>query len=652
MTPPNYEDKTESGPAKGERSTEDQTSKEERACCLVERCRKESLDYYEEKFRQFNYFDRLYIKGAAKSNVPYGRANLELPLAFQQIEPFVSQLTETMIGEAPYISYEGRSQGDSAVAEQISNFTQYQLDTGGFAPAYIQYLRNLGKYGTSVMKAPWETEVIEIENETEVVEPVLGADGQPVIDLMTGEIQTSTRVDTQIEDLVKHDGPRFYNLPIFDFLVPRSAVSSDVQRMDWVIHRLYRTPEEILNNPNYELNRDKIEELLDSDYEDEKEETQNAGQVREQAYQDYLEQKNSKGASKFGGKIEVLEWWGNFRLAKGEFSKPCLIVIALLEDGPTVLRMGKNPLKFKFKPFVMSNDYPIEGEPYGYGELHHIKGLVEESTALRNARLDVANISLNSPWLVERQAGVNLRELYTAPNHVVLTNDNAGIKRLDMGGVTPSSVQELARIDFDIQNTTEIINPRQDVSSVGAAFGSTATGVNFLGAKANLRLLTKARLQEETFFKPLAMMLNWYNKDLLTEETFYRTYDEESPYSHIGPDAFLTEVDFKPTSNPQKLSVGERRDNMSYLLQTVAQIEKVKPGTSRLTKLLKEVYKISGFSHPEEYVNEEQKTVLQLPTGQMIDEQGQPIQVIPVDEGGNPVEQQPPTQEPGMLPEG
>src|SRR3990172_1257046 len=77
--------------------------REERAIKLVLRCKEESSAFYDEKFKNFNYFDRLYIKGAAKTNVPYGRANLELPLAFQQIEPFVSQMTETLLSEVPYI---------------------------------------------------------------------------------------------------------------------------------------------------------------------------------------------------------------------------------------------------------------------------------------------------------------------------------------------------------------------------------------------------------------------------------------------------------------------------------------------------------------------------------------------------------------------
>lgn len=601
----------------------------ERVCC----CKKESQDFYEAKFAKFNYFDRLYIKGASKSNTPYGRANLELPLAFQQIEPFVSQMTETMVGEAPYIAYEGRgnSGSDDDPAEQITDYTQYQLETGEFIPSWITFCRNLGKYGTAIMKVVWHTEIKEIETEEEI--PKL------VIDPKTNTLVQTTETITKVEDYVEHDGPMFHNRSLFDVFVPPSATSCNVQALPWIIDRLYRYPDQLLDNPNYSRGHKKLKQILQqSDLDDEDDVPKNT--ITDNSKKLSEDQKNpGKGDKKYSGLIEVLEWWGDFAPTKGGKKIPYLLVVALLGDEKILLRADKNPLKFKFKPFVASNDYPIEGEFYGYGELDHIKGLVEESTALRNARLDVANMSLNRMWLVERSSGVNIRDLYSAPNKVILTTDNSGIRELDAGGVTPSSVNELARIDFDIQNTTEIVNPRQDVSSVGAAFGGTATGVNFLSAKSNLRLLTKARLLEETFFKPLAMMLNWYNRDLVTDDMFYRVRDgdKSNPYM-ISPEAFLTPVDFKPTSNPQKLSIAEKKDNMAYLLQTVAQVEKAKPGLNNLVELMKQVYKLSGFPHPERYVNPQQTTVLQTLQGQLVDTQGQPVQVVPVDEKGQPID--------------
>lgn len=614
---------------------------EERAINLVLDCKQESLDFYEEKFKTFNYYDLLYIRGAKKRNVPYGRANLELPLGFQQVEPYVDQMSATMAGEAPYIAYTGRGPEDDQVAQEITDFTQYQIECGSFYPAYVNYLRNLGKYGTAAMKVPWETEYKEVFDEQEV--PITEMQINPATGLPE-KVIVGTQIERIPRDYKIHDGPKFYNKSLFDIFIPKSATSPNVQKMSWIIDRTYHTIEDLINNPNYARAKDKLKKFLDSDDDDNDESDFGISNIKDESKRISVEQNNpSKGSAKFQGQWEVLEWWGDFKFERGGDKKPALLTIAVLEDENICLRLDENPTKYKFKPFLMSNNYSVDGEPYGYGELHHIKGLIEESTALRNARLDVANISLNRVWLVERQAGVNLRELYTAPNKIILTNDLNGIKPMDMGSVTPSSVQELARIDFDIQNTTEIVNPRQDVASVGGAFSGTATGVNYLSGKSNRRLLSKARLQEETFFKPLAQMLNWYNQDLITDEVYYRVsgQDNPNPYRTITPDAFLTEVDYKSTSSPEKLSVEERRGEMSYLLQTLAQIEKVAGPVNNWEKLLVDVHKLAGHPHPQEYILPRQTTVMQTPQGQLVDQKGMLVQVVPVDETGKPVEQPP-----------
>lgn len=606
---------------------------EEKIIQYVYECKTDSLSFYENKFKSFNFFDHLYMSGGTKTNVNASRANLELPLAFQQVESFVSQMTETMVGESPYIQYTGRTPDDDQPAEQITDFTQYQLETGGFLSAWVPWIRNVGKYGNAVLKINWETDLIELESEEQI--PQIGIDPQ------TGSPFVSFITQKKTEEYKKHEGPRFYNRSIFDFFVPRGASSCDVQKMSWVIDRVYRNLEDLLDNPLYARAHDQIKYLLENNEEDHKI-TGDGGTALDTPKRTDLSLKNpAKGLSKYKGQVEILEYWGEYRKEKGEKAEQYIIAVAVVGEEKLLLRFEENPLSFKFKPFIMSNDYAIEGEPYGYGELHHIKGLIQESTALRNARLDVANLSLNRVWLVERQAGVNLRELYTAPNKIILTNDLNGIRPMEMGQVTVSSVNELARIDFDIQNTTEIINPRQDVSNVGAAFGSTATGVNFLVGKSNLRLLTKARLLQEQFFKPLADILNWMNRDLVTDDMYYRLAGEDikNPYRSVSPDAFLRRVDYKPTSSPDKLKMAEKKDSMAYFLQTLGQVVKVKPNINiNFEELIKDMAKTLGFARPEKYIGPSTTTVVATPQGQLMDTNGQPVNVMQVDESGNPIQ--------------
>ncbi len=612
---------------------------DEKAIKCVLSYKDEWSSFYEQKLRRFNYFDSLYAIGAAKKNAPYGRANLELPLAFQQVEPLVDQLGDIFFGEAPYLPYTGRHAEDIDAAEIITDFTQRQLEEGGLPNAASGTWRNLAKYGTGVMKVRWEEDYVSIEEQEQEIsnqkEMALAMSlGMPPPEPQTREV-------TKIKEEIEFQGLRFHNISLFDFMVPRSATSPDISKLEWCIHRVWRDPETLFDNPNYH-NIDKLKELIgyedDDDLDDEVDNPSTGEQIssnKDAAKAVSLEQVNPKGREKFTGQVELLECWLDHEI-DGKKKVPALIVLAVVGDDAVCLRRGKNPLKYQFKPFVAGNDYPVEGEFYGRGELDSIKGLIEESTALRNARLDIANLSLNRSWLVDRQSGINLRELTLYPNKVILTNDMNGVKPVDMGGVTPSSVQELARIDFDIQNTTEIVNPRQDVSNVGAAFGDTATGVNFLSSRTNARILGKSRRLEDTMMKPLAIMINKYNKQFVTDEIMLRYTNTENPYK-MGSEAFLTEVDFRPTPAPEKVGRMQRRQDLSYLLQVIAQLEKVAPGTINLMELMKEVFKASGFPHPEKYIQTPQTQLLQKPDGSIVDKQGQQPQIIPIDETGKPV---------------
>ncbi len=608
---------------------------------LVLDSKKESMDFYKDRFDRFAKYDIMYIEGAKKKNVPYGRANLKLPYAFQQVEPFVSQMMEATTGEKPYISYEGRNLNDEPNAELITEFTQYQMDMGGFVLEINKWFRSLAKYGTAVLKVVWDEEIIDVDEEGTEPQQVVDEQGIPILD-EAGEISMEEVEVVNQEEVALHDGPTFFNLSLYDFFVPRAAADTNIRKMPWVIHRTYRSLEDLLLEPNYKQAHKEIKELIEAGNVDSRDKSSKKKNRRG------IQSKQDEISQKYVDDAEILEWWGRYHFEDEDQNKDdeapttppqhALLVVAVVKDKKILLRKEPNPLKYKFKPFIMANDYPIDGEPYGYGELDHIDGLITEGTALRNARLDVANLSINRIWIVLRTAGINIRNLFSAPNKIILTNDMAGIKPLDMQGVTAATVQEIARLDFDIQNTTEIINPRQDVSGVGGAFSDTATGVNFMSGRQNLRAAAKLQLLEDTFFRPLGLILNWYNRDLVSaEQNFKVTEDQNNPYRTVTAEQLATEVDYRAVSNPQRLTIQERKENMAYLLQTVAQIEGVKPGVNNFTELLREVYKISGFAHPEKYVNELPMRVIKTDDGQLVDEQGNPVEVISqeqAEEGG------------------
>lgn len=607
------------------------TKKQQETACIeyIDDLLTDSEEFYRPLRQKWNSFEYLYTKGASKKNTPRGRANLELPIAFQQIEPYVDHLAELMFGETPYIQYTARRNEEQLVtdAQDVTGYTQWQMEVGEFYPEARKYFRNLGKLGNSVMKVAWDEDTVERDLEPQELE----------FDPLTGEPKELTK------DELVFDGPRFFNLSLFEFRIPKGSVNCDIQKMPWVAHELYRDPEDLLDNDNYFLGHAKIKKILG--LQDTNEPTGNKSVPAQKPTDETskeaglaLYDSTSTPDKKNQGKWRTIEWWGKYDLGKG-YQEPALIVVTYPdgEDSPILLRKEKNPFKYKFKPFVMSYDYPIDGEAYGYGELNHIKGLVSESTALRNARLDRTNISLNSMWLVERQSGVNVRELYTAPDKIILCDDKDGLQKLEFSGANQSSVEEIGHIDYDIQNTTEIINPRQDVSNVGSAFGRTATGISWLASRGQQRSTGKAKLLQYTFIRPLARILLWYNRQFTSTDEGtaleYRvTGDKSNPFRTMSSDSFKADIDFIPESTPIRKTTAEQADNMAYMLQVIAQVEKVAPGTINLREVLKENFKLKGFQRPERFIKPEGPTVV-IDTHQgLVDEKSQPVQVVPIEQ--------------------
>lgn len=602
---------------------------EDRLIKMVFNDKNDSSDFYKEEFKKFNQYEKLYKEGAKKTNVPWGRSNLKVPLGFQQVEAYVSNMLEIQLGDAPYISYEGRYEEDKETGEVVTEHAQFQLEEGDFSSAHQTFLRDQAKMGTSVLKVPWELKVKSIEEEViEIQQVPSGVDelGNPLFE----EIEVQA---TKIEEIKEKDGPGFHKVSIYDFFVPKSAVDTNIQDLEWCIHRTYRSIDELVANPNYK-NTEKLKALQkDDNY-------SNKPQLDSEKQTSLDINSNSKGDQKFCGKVEVLEWWGEARLTKDGPKVPALIVVGIADEDIILLRKDENPFKFKFKPFVASNYIPRDDSFYGYSVFDQIDGLIEEATALRNARLDSVNMSLHNMWLVERQAGVNLRELYFAPNKIVLTDDNAGIREVRASGPTAGSYQEIARLDFDVQQTTDIQSPSQAGTNLGGAFSDTATGVNFVAQKSNLRMKALARWMEQTYFKPLAKILLWHNKEFITDETFFKfREDSDNPYRMIGPEDLLREFDFKPVSNPSKLSLVDKRANLEYLLQVIAQIQKTRPDIQiDVEFILKEFMKYLGLNVPKTIVQTGPTTIAQMPDGSIVDQKGQPVQVVRVDENGNVVQ--------------
>lgn len=492
---------------------------------------------------------------SVKNNV-LQRANLKLPYGFTVIETLTPQIVEAFFADAPYIDVKGRGWEDISFCEPLADHLSYQLDQTDIISKFSVFAKTNLIYGTAVSKLVW-----------------------------------STRKPSPTED-VSFDGIDIINIELQDFYPDWSCTNpGDIQSMRGCVHRVWRTLAQIKEKERTEdgfgiyHNIDKLEESLKS-Y------GNNAWDIISMPPDDKMSQlkdnKNYTPGIKTGDKVELWEYWGIFSPNDDGVYEEYVITVA---NGSTVIRMDKNPLLGKYKPFVAAVNYAVPNEFYGQGEILPIYSLAKEGTSLRNARLDQVNQAVNRMWLVDRNSGINIRTLYSRPNALIHTNDMNGLRLLDAPEIPASSSREISQIDYDIQNTTAIMNASQPVSGVGKAFGKTATGVGFMQSTVSSRLSLKVRLIEELYIRKLGRMMMQMNCQFLNDSVWVRLNNTKNPYTTLPADAFSREYDFSAVGAIERLSKTQQQQTMMNVIVPLLQnVDKWNPLFIKPDVLLKKIF--------------------------------------------------------------
>ncbi len=573
-------------------------TKEERARETVCNFMHNSRKYTEPYFKKADMIWKEYLNSRNEKLSPLQRANLKLPYAWTIVETFVPQIVEAFLGEKPYVAVEGRGVEDIQFEELLGKFLTYQLDEMDFFEKFVCFVKDLLIFGTAVAKTPWR-----FEDKTEYESALQ-------IDTTTGDLK---RVKTKVKKTV-YDNPDFDPIQFWDFF-PDWAASrpGDVNSMRGCVHRVWRTMTELEAkerkvNPDgtksgIYTNLDKLRlNLSDKGYDAwaKKDEPKDP-----KGEKDYYNRDRALGLAenvKRKNKIEVWEYWGLFDVTgKGDFEE---YVIAVA-NGDIAIRCDVNPYDGKFKPFVGGVNYPIPGEFYGVGDIEPVRSLIREGTALRNARLDQANMAVNRMWIVDRTAGINVRNLYSRSGGIILSNGIDGIKALEAPEVPGSSYREIQQLDFDIQNASAQINASQGASNVGRAFGRTATGVSFLQNYTASRITLKVRMIENLVMKKFGQNLLKLDRQFLTEDQWVRVMgDEQNPFKILPLDAFSGKYDFSTNGAIDRLNQKERQMNLQQnVLPFVQWYEQVRPGGIKIEDLAVQYFREFYFRDPAKLMN-------------------------------------------------
>lgn len=506
--------------------TRDGGDKYQRAAKFVRKFIQKSADYRRNHLDLALESRELYECWSMQGKSRIQRANLKLPYAYTIIEQELSQLGDMFLKEPKLFKFKGREPQDMMWEARLDDFHQMQVESMKWKEKSLPILKALLLDGTVVAKLPYRYDERIVDARVQQQDP------------MTGQVFTTK--EKQLK--VLFDGPDLEQIPLIDFFPDwRATQPGDVQGMRGCVHRTYKTFNELKRSKKYK-NLDDVDNSIKQRGCD----AWTAPRWSEN-FQDSYDQLNDNDLKKKREELlEVWEYWGEYDLENDGNFVECIITLI---NGEVAVRLDENFYDDKFKPFAASVNIPRDGEFYGIPELLSVKALIKEATVLRNARLDQTNLSVNRMFVVDRAAGIKQNSLYVRPNGIIYTNDMNGIRALEMPDSSPTSSQEIASLQMDIQNTTGLAAAAPAMSQMAKTFGRTATGAQLVNNLAQGRIGMKGRLFAYLFVRRMQEVMFMTNKQFVTDQQWVRVSDpneaQENPFTVLDPSAFNGNFDFE-----------------------------------------------------------------------------------------------------------
>jgi len=468
------------------------------------------------KFKVFNDCDAVY-HGSGKTQ--FTNSKIYNPYSWANVETIVPR----MVAQRPTLEYKPREPQDEFSSEIHTALFEYWWDKDHAFEKVVAWIKNALIYGTGVVKLYWKT------TSKEVTAYEYDETGKPAVD-ENGEFITNTTTVTDFDD------PCLEVVNLYDFFLDPEA--TDIQSASWVIHRYYKTFEE-LESAGYYKNLKRLKRYLDSKIEKSPEETER----HELAFGHRGEQDDTVD------KIEIWEMW----------DKDGLTVMAA---GETIIREQANPFWHGQKPFISLKDSIVPHEFYGKGEIEPVIKLQHALNTIQNQIIDNRTQVLMNMWKITGE-NVDETELVYRPNGVVhLSSEYEKVDPIVPPDLTGNAQKDLSLIKSDIQQALGIYDYTKGAES---GINQTATGIGLVQEAANARFKHKIQLLEEGIKSLGEMVLALYQQFISDEKVIRVTGKKGEQFVRVLPKEIAGQYDCVPEAGSTLLidKQKEREDVMN-----------------------------------------------------------------------------------------
>lgn len=268
---------------------------------------------------------------------------------------------------------------------------------------------------------------------------------------------------------------------------------------------------------------------------------------------------NRQAPSKADNQVLILEVWckdyatteeeeedkedgKTYKVTKAKYPNGRVLVIA--PELNVLLSDKENPYKDGKFPFVLVKDYDIPFQFWGDGEVKQLLSPQKAINDLSNQIIDNAKLTANTPWIVDKNAGIGYGTLTNEPGMVIRRNPGTKIERPAPPPMPTYISNQIDELKQDMETISGVHDVTQGRRPTGIQAGNAIMALQEAG---QARIRMKVKILEDSLSE-LATM--WYSRmqQFWKLDRWIRLSDEASDdreYDMISSDELAGDFDVK-----------------------------------------------------------------------------------------------------------
>ena len=499
-----------------------------------------------------------------------GASDVGIPIDAFTIEGLLPRFLKVCYGSKPVVWVRGIGANDQEAAPIVEEALNYQLTR--LIKIYRRMklvFKTVVLEGDAFVKCVWEkrtrpfNKVVYYMQDPFSGELVLGEDGSPIQvksdfepspDEVTNITPELVRDEIQEEKEV-YEGPMVYGRTIKEVIVPKNAISPEVDELDWICD-------------TYEVTYDWLERRK-GDIKEGK--FKNVNQIKEKIL---LKVTNHHKAMR--KPILIYEWYCKHDI--NEDGKDEEIIAFVCPIYKVLIGWMLSP--FQVRPFFHYQIIPMEGKFFGKGVPEFLIGLRDMIDAIFNQMVDRGSITNNPPIITPPDHEEELNPF--GPGVKWKSENPGGYKVLEL----PKSEQiEFAKMEFLLGMVQKLfgVTDYSLGSESSIASNRTATGIRTIVGEGNIKFDDMIRALQDVNEDLYNFIVNLNSENLDDDFIFQLTEQEGNPFKAINKSSWGGNYDFESVGNSVNINREIEQERASFAYRTVLDSAEKNPAINEET---------------------------------------------------------------------